>query len=430
MNAHLNRPIEWRPRILAWLAGWVAFLTIFDWYELFDVPFLRNPSALTAVLLVTVYFFKRGMRFKLTRQDHPQLWLLVFLFFTIILELYRELVSGHGSLVSTMIWYLQYVQVAVLFLLISDICRDPRHLFLIWSGVIAGAFFMATAVIFQFPAFTEEVEGLVRRGFAGVNLNRQSYYYALSIITLVWALLERRHRLDLTFFVTVVGIFILFLPMLWTASRGPFIALVFGLATLLVITMRRRNVRTHFTYAPLIIAGLFTLAAQSELLVQRMQLAIEGEHLALRDVIFSASIQLINERPLFGYGAAHTRFVGHAIGFGGGYSPHNVFFQVILSFGLIAFVFWSLFIGSVLMKLLKHRNNPVTTLFVSLLVCSLVYGFTGGIAHDKYFWFVLGLSVFAWRSNVPSVIFSEWKKKRRNTMVFKASGESGHRTQF
>lgn len=391
-----------RPRLLAWLAMLVGFLTVFDWYTVSSVPFLRNPSAVVAIVMVLAYLALRGPTYKVTTRDWPQFFLLLFLGYTFALELLRQLLIGYGSPVGFLIWYMQYVQVAILFFLVSDICRDPRHLFLIWGGIIAGILFIALAVVFEIPGFTQEIVGQQRMGFSELNLNRAAYYYALAIITLLWVLIERRFRLDWISAACALGIFSLALPMVWTGSRGPVIAFVAGVAVLLTVSLRRQNIKSYLSFVPMAVGGLSVLVLQTDVLMFRFEQAVSGEQMGLRDIIFSRSMELIAQRPVSGYGQEHTRLIGQALGYGGTYSPHNLYFQVVLSFGLVGLLFWLAFMAQIALKLLRRRRNPTSTLFFSLLACSAVYGLTGGIAHDKFFWFVLGLSVFAWRADLPS----------------------------
>ena len=411
-----------RPRLLAWLAMLVGFLTVFDWYVVSGIPFLRNPSAVTAIVLILAYLALRGPKYKLTSRDWPHFFLLLFLVYSFLLELGRQFFIGYGSLVPFLIWYLQYVQVAILFFIVSDICRDPRHLFLIWGGIVAGILFIGLMVIFEIPGFTQEIIGQQRKGFAELNLNRAAFYYALGIITFLWVLIERRFRIDPMSIVCGAGIFILAVPMTWAASRGPFIAFVAGAAVLLTVSLRRRNIAKYLSLVPLAVGGLIALILHADVLMFRFEQALIGEQTGLRDVIFSLSLDLMAQRPFAGYGREHTLLIAQGLGYGGTYSPHNLYFQVVLSFGLIGLVFWLLFMGQVGLKLLRHRRNPTSTLFFSLLACCAVYGLTGGIAHDKFFWFVLALSVFAWRAELPA-----WMAGRRRARTKRQSaGFAGH----
>ncbi|WP_376691964.1 O-antigen ligase family protein [Wenzhouxiangella sp. EGI_FJ10409] len=416
-----------RPRLLAWLAMMVGFLTVFDWYTVSGIPFLRNPSAVVAIGMILAYLAIRGPTYKLTSRDWPHFFLLLFLVYSFALELLRQLFIGYGSPVSFFIWYMQYVQVAILFFLVSDICRDPRHLFIIWGGVIAGILFIALAVVFEIPGFTQEITGQQRKGFSELNLNRAAFYYALGIITLLWVLIERRFRLDWISAACALGICTLALPMVWTGSRGPFIAFVAGAAVLLTVSLRRQNIKNYLSFVPLAIGGMTVLVLQSEVLLFRFEQAATGEQMGLRDIIFSRSMELIGQRPVSGYGREHTQLIGQALGYAGGYSPHNLYFQVVLSFGLIGLLLWLAFMAQIALKLLRRRRNPTSTLFFSLLACSAVYGLTGGIAHDKFFWFVLGLSVFAWRAELPSWMRNRPRanRRQRKRVIF---AEDGSRT--
>ena len=106
-----------------------------------------------------------------------------------------------------------------------------------------------------------------------------------------------------------------------------------------------------------------------------------------RDIFFSESISLFNERPIFGYGGP----LGLSMAKDTFYS-HNIILDVLLHGGIVGLIFYlPLIVYPAVRLLLLPLKSPLDYLvFNSLVYCLVVLSFSGSYLTEPLFWFVLG----------------------------------------
>lgn len=377
-----------RPTLLLALLGLAAFLAIFDQViTVSSIPLLRNPAAIATALALGLYVWYR--REGLPMIPGAQGWIVMFLLYTALLELLRSIWTGD----SEWLRYLQWAQVLVLALVTIDIARDRRAAAFIWGGVMAAVTFMAAATVVALPGFTSVLEGRV--GFAGVNLNAQGYWYAMGATTAAWWLLRRWPRFGWPGALAFAALGALSLALLETASRSALLGLVMGLATVLTLSLRARNLSAYATVVPAALLVLAFFVADATVLQERFLDAVTEGDLGARDSIAAHAIELLADRPWFGYGPSFLFVLGEARGMTRPISSHNSFLQVALTFGLPALLLWAGIIASAAWRAWQsyaRDRSGIGALMVSLIALSMVFALVGDLGFNKYFWTMIALA--------------------------------------
>lgn len=376
------------PLLLIVLLAATGFLAIFDnVITLSSLPFLRNPAAIVAAALVALYVWYR--RKGLPLYTGAFRWVLAFLIYTAVLELLRGVWTGGPEVLR----YAQWFQALVLTVVSIDLVRDRRGFSLVWGGVVAAAVFMALSTILSLPGFTGVADG--RTGFVGVNLNRQGHWYAMGIATLLWLLLRRWPRFGWSGVGLLASLGTLGYAMIQTGSRGALVSMVIGSAIVLVLSLRARNVSAYATIVPLLfLLGAWYLADAS-ILRDRVADTLSGEDLGSRDVIALQAIEMVAERPLFGYGPGFVEALGEARGMDRPLSSHNTFLQTGLTFGLPGLALWMAIMVSAWIRAWRSwfgYGHPIGALLLALVTMSMAFGLVSDLAFNKYFWTLIALA--------------------------------------
>lgn len=380
-----------RPTLLLTLLGLAAFLSIFDQViTVSSIPFLRNPAALATALALGLYVWYR--RESLPMLPGAQGWIAAFLLYTALLEALRSIWTGD----SEWLRYLQWAQVLVLALVTIDLARDRRAAAFIWGGVIAAVTFMATATVVALPGFTSTLEGRV--GFVGVNLNAQGYWYAMGATTAVWWLLRRWPRFGWSGALALAALGTLSLALVQTASRSALLGLVMGLAAVLTLSLRARNLSAYVTVIPAALLVLAFFVADATVLQERFLDAITEGDLGARDSIATHGLELVGDQPWFGYGPSFLFVLGEARGMTRPISSHNSLLQVALTFGLPALLLWAGIVVSTAWRAWRsyvQDRTGIGALMVSLIALSMVFALVGDLGFNKYFWTMIALAAQA-----------------------------------
>lgn len=378
---------ERRPTALLVLASLLVLLSMLDHtLVLSEIPMLRNPAALAALMLVLCFFIFRIKHFQIT--SSVQLWTLGFLVLTLIVQLLRIVVEGRLPS-AWLLNYLQWVQMLVLFFILLDLAKDPRafHYF--------GISFLLAVLYISFSALLAP-EGFAvgdgqRLGYEGANLNQQGYWYAMATLALIWWLIERWPKLDLLSVLLFLLAGFEFYCLLRTGSRGAFLAMLVGLSCLFIIGFRREKLSAYLMLIPIMLLASIWVILRNDLVVERLFMVLEGTQDGSRSIIFSAGWDLFLERPFIGYGMEFYELLGNKFG-KARLAVHNSFLRVVLNFGIFAGIVWLGLIVSVMWRCWKARNGSVGVLFLSLILLSMVFGNTTELQFDKFFWLMLALA--------------------------------------
>lgn len=372
--------------LLLLLSSIFILLSIFDHIAISSIPFARTLSSLFGLLLTGLFIWSRRSSFRIHRG--PQLFAFCFVLLMIVHEIWRVLAGEPTQVFHLMQW----VQILILFIIFVELSRDPRALVFIWMAVVVAVLFMAVSHIFNIPGMSVEHES-GRAGFAGVNFNRQAYWYAMAIVTVLLIVIEMWRRMGLLVLALfLAALAILCYALLSTGSRGGLLSLVSGLAVLLTLSFKKRNQLAYFIILPPLLLGGLATVFISGLAVDRLSAVVEGEEDGGRLVIWEAASDMLFDRPLTGYGPRFQEDLGGLTRPGRVINTHNSFLQPALAFGLPGFVLWAALVGAVFLRAWSNRRYAVGALFCSLIVCSMVSGLVGDLGFNRFFWVMLSVA--------------------------------------
>lgn len=187
----------------------------------------------------------------------------------------------------------------------------------------------------------------------------------------------------------------LIMALLQTASRSAMLGLIAGLATVLALSLRAKNLSAYATVVPvaLLLTGFFL--ADATVLRERFENVVTAGDFGARDTIAEYAVNLLAEEPWFGYGPSFLETLGEARGMNRAISSHNSFLQVALTFGLPALMLWTSIILSALYRSwhsYSRNRDGVGALMVSLIALSMVFGLVGDLGFNKYFWMMIAIA--------------------------------------
>lgn len=227
-----------------------------------------------------------------------------------------------------------------------------------------------------------------------------AYQYLPHVLLLLYATLNRFNVFYLI--ALLLGLFMI----IGTGNRGAlFLVLFYGVSILLF----RKIVKTHYKIIGILLFVLLVLSINSIALnmteimgdfglsVRSLNYFLEGEFTDSngRDYLYNILIPAILNSPFFGYGLAGDRILLNGTG---AYS-HNIFIELIISFGpFFGFIIFT----SILVLLYRAFSNCQTahqkSFFFILLSCGFLQLFISNtFLSEESFYFLLGYSVMLTR---------------------------------
>lgn len=375
-----------RPRLLRLLAAGVLAASFLESYTVSDIQFLRTPAGVIAALLVIGFVLNRLRRWKI---DSGTAYVaILFLTITSMIQ-YFHFTYGTNNFRSVL-GYLQYVQVIVLFLIFLDLARDPRMIRNIGLGFICSTILMSLVANFEIEALVYRSSNS-RIGVGGMNLNAQSFLYALSIIGIMGWTLERWPRLRWFDVVMIVGAYSMMLADLKVASRGGIIALVVGVLCVLVLFFRESRLWAYAFIVPLLIISLLSLWPRADVLWQRFEATVYEGDTGLRVELSAGAMEMIVDHPLIGRGSSYAIALGEHMGKSVAIAAHSTPNQILLSFGILGFAPWLILVAMIARIAWRNRSNPWGGILFSQFASTLALSFFANFAYNQYVWILLAL---------------------------------------
>lgn len=220
-------------------------------------------------------------------------------------------------------------------------------------------------------------------GFGNVRFT--GYMMAPALALLAWMLVSPGQR-NLPAPIIAAAMALIWFYVVWTGSRGTIFG-VFAALPVLALSAGVRKALAIFAVA----AGTLLAAIAASFVVPasqcmafglfRMFEGSQGNFTSGRMKIWKASIELISERPWFGYGEIPIR---ELIG-GKPYQLHNSVLQVAFSWGIIgSLVFWSLVAWLLLPHVFGRKGNQATAPVLFALLSLLAYSLIDGTLYHVY----------------------------------------------
>lgn len=221
-----------------------------------------------------------------------------------------------------------------------------------------------------------------------------AYIYFLSFFPLLYiADMHRSKRRVYTLLVLAVS----FLVILATSTRSIMLSAAAGFVSYFLwkfITSRRVLFKGYFLA---IVAGLYGVTAiypymhrwSSFEYFNNLSLALTGKRIMSgRNTIWAQLIDLISERPFFGYGSSVVpeNYLTTSL------SAHNLYLQIGLQVGIVGLVFLVIFFYYIWKTYGKNPNEPKVRLAASFFVSILIYqAFEVSLTQNQF-----GIGLLQW----------------------------------
>lgn len=196
-----------------------------------------------------------------------------------------------------------------------------------------------------------------------------------------------------------LGLVPVLLAIVGTASRSGLLILCLGVVCFSLLSARERGMRIKVLLAmALIMVGVVEIALQSQVLMVRLQGALETGDLSSRDLIWRNAGRVLEDSPFIGYGlSGHLRELARASGLGNRIlSSHNTFFAALLIGGMLGglpFVYAWL---EELRRAWDIRNIKDGALLITLIVMMTSLSMTIDYMNRKSLWIVFAMVTGAW----------------------------------
>jgi O-antigen ligase len=257
---------------------------------------------------------------------------------------------------------------------------------------------VATGVLLGLPGFSDSWGGRVSA--AGFNPNGLAVILALGTQALIGFSIDRTLR-NIWVRVTYVAMSLLPLTaMVYTGSRGGMTAFVTGVA--LYALPYRQSKRKMFAILAVAIAvvGVMYAVVSDESALLRWKKTYETGNTSGRDTIFAASVDMIAEKPLFGWGpivlyytlGPRVRQVNR--------DAHNMFLHLLMEGGFFSTTIFLIGLGLCMRAAWTARARSLGLLPLVWLTTMIVAGMSGTWLTAKVLWLVLMLSLASGASSV------------------------------
>lgn len=295
--------------------------------------------------------------------------------------------SPHGMLVFQL--FLLMLQLVLILWTASNLLRDRTVL----RGVlITLAFAVAVRAALQVSGIGAEAHevwtGGERVTAFGQNANLSAII--MSVGTLI--LLNLRPRI-ITWPVAAIG----GLAIIQTGSRGGLICLVLGVLVWAIGSGRTAGARIRGLALGLFVLGVLAFGVlRSDMLRTRLLAAAEEGSLAGREHIYPATVGMISERPVLGWGPIENQFeIAARIGEEkkDRRDAHNIVLDLMSSTGILGTI--PFFIGYLLVarSALRARRGLMGILPLSLLAVTFMGCMSGTWIASKILWLVFSIAL-------------------------------------
>lgn len=264
------------------------------------------------------------------------------------------------------------------------------------NALIIFAFSCTLLCFLQFVGVTKSAEGvggeierITALGFHPNNIARILVLGLLSIAGLAYAVKKSvfKSKWWVWGIIAIIGTTIV-----QTGSRGGLLALGAGLS---VFVLKPGSAAIKFRNLAIVLIGMLFFVAlimQSSVTTSRFEKALDDGNLARREIIYPTAIEMIKEKPIFGWGAKTGEFeLGAILAHPEEESKnaHNLILFVLVAVGIVGAV--PLLAGLALTTLAAWRARVGSrgVLPLSLLTTVLIANMSGVWLHNKMHWIVV-----------------------------------------
>lgn len=230
----------------------------------------------------------------------------------------------------------------------------------------------------------------------GANANEYAWFLASATIS-IFGLLYRSRRLKTRWLaVALPAMALLIIQVVRTGSRGGILALLCGfIAFSLGDNLRRVRLR-NLASAAVVVLILVSLCLGISTIRERFEQSIFNGDLAERQIIYPASIAMIEEKPLLGWGPYnHLKELHYRVPFSREdlCDTHNVALFVFTEVGLVGGLPFIVGLAISYLKVWRARKNTHVAIALALFSSLMVMSISGSVLIFKLFWLLLAFAL-------------------------------------
>jgi O-antigen ligase len=351
-------------------------------------------TKLFGFLFFACYLFHSGLPFKLSLPRIPTaMWW--FLAYLTVYALTGLAIKDEG-IRNYVMRLLKLVQLLALFWLASELLRDPNFAKKSLLTLAIACVGLAVGTLLRVPGFSPEGGGARTTAF-NFSANTLGVLMAYSAIIIIGFCLKEAGwsaKRKLFLFALTLP---LFLVLVSTGSRAGIGAFVIGMSFFFIPHRgsRRQVLAFGLTLATLI--GVVYLVAMDPIASERWNRTIQEGETARRGDIYAAALDMIAEKPIFGWGgrdavdqlALRLGVLTKHI------DAHNLILYLLIEVGFIGTIPFMIAICLCVRDAWKGRADRFGLLPLAIIMTMLAYSMTHTGLIMKVFWLFLGFAVAA-----------------------------------
>lgn len=321
-------------------------------------------------------------------------WFLGYLVIYILNGLFiseEDFMSGFFSRLFTL------VQLMVMFWIASRLLQEDKIAKGFLLAYSLGSVALALGSILDLPGFSETLD--VRRGRStalGDDPNNLAVLMAMAAVILIGLRLYKIHTRTISKTLLTVMTLPLFTVIVNSGSRSGVAAFMIGCSAYLMPIWYSKRRLAALVFATLGVVVLLYMVTTNPYFLERWQETYYEGNLAGREHITRVAIEMIAERPIFGWKPIELwHELNFRLGKWGERDAHNLFLHLLLEVGVVGAV--PFFVGLWLCGLAayKARNGTLGVLPLALLLTTLAANMALTHLTRKPFWLALALSAAA-----------------------------------
>lgn len=356
-------------------------------FETVDLGRIELTSITFGILLFTLLF-----QFSICLKRPPLAYACFFIYTGVFAF---PIVTGQTAFGEEATWQLKVIlHLVVMSWVAFNLMKSER---IARGAIIALAMSCALLAVLQVTGISKTTVGYgdsMQRttsfGFHPNNLARILCLGLLALVGLTYGGMKKEPNFPRAFVWIMVAL--IGYAIVQTGSRGGLVALVAGLS---FVVLRQGDLGDKIRNVAVLTVGVGLVGAiayQSPLLRERFERALDDGDLARREEIYPAAWEMVEERPLTGWGGKDSEFeLGTRLAREDEASknPHNLFLYVLVATGAVGTIPMVLGLVLTARSAWRSRHGPRGVVPLSLLSTVVVVNMSGLWLFSKMHWFVV-----------------------------------------
>lgn len=361
----------------------------FEYWDPFGLKGVFSIAKITAIIYIASWLpFLKEIRLK------PLAPFLVPLVIYLLVEFFSSAVNNiHVTKLIGTFNFTMIKLLVILVLIVNHIIKKPYILKWILITFVGNVFLLSVLSIFGvgFEANNFE-EGEDRLLMFGENPNMVGMKASFAIIMLFYFIVDSKkipHKIILcAFFIPIISLLVS------TASRGALLTVFLGIAVMVMFQKTSIVKKVVISLIGIIFSvGLFKyIMSNNENFATRMTLFIEEGETG-RNEIWNSTYNIILDNLIIGVGRPGALPVMQQY-LGAAKDTHNVFLYVLMTTGIIGFIFFMTFIIRLAIRLYIHfklTNNVIYIVLFMILLFNMLKA--GGFINKTFLWFFFAMLI-------------------------------------